>query len=91
MCESTIKIMEHVTVQLSTSELVWCWFAALTYRMFMFLHRFSLSENRLSYCKAEFNQELKFQIMFEKLYSCLQFGMKSRLHFKFDENWLRCL
>lgn len=83
--------MEHVTVQLSVGELVWCLFAALTYGMFMLLHRFLLNENRLSYCKAEFNQELKFKMMFKKLYSCLQFGMKSRLRFKFDENWLRCL
>lgn len=57
----------------------------------MLLHRFLFNENRLSYCKAEFNHELKFKIMFKKLYSCLQFGMRSRLRFKFDENWLGCL
>lgn len=61
------------------------------YGIFMLLCRFLLNENRLSYHKAESNQEFKFDILFKKLYSCLQFGMKSRLRFKLVENWLRCL
>lgn len=54
--ESINKIMEYVPEQLSISEHVRCLFAVPTYRMFMLLHRFLLSENRLSYHKAGFNR-----------------------------------
>lgn len=88
--ESISKIMEYITEQLSISELVQCWFAAPTYGMFILLRRFLLGETDCPITKQD-STKLKFKIRFKKLYSCLQFGMRSRLHFKFIENWLRCL
>jgi hypothetical protein len=88
--ESISKIMEYITEQLSISELVQCWFAAPTCGMFILLHRFLLGETDCPITKQN-STKLKFKIRFKKLYSCLQFGMRSRLRFKFIENWLRCL